>query len=173
MTDLGRRPASDLIGLLADGEVSSREIVGDFVSRYELFNPAISAIIEIDADAALKAATESDLRRKAGESLGPLDGLPITVKDNIHVRGLGARWGSRLFADHRPEVDDIAIERLRRRRQSARENEYARVCPCSAHRQPVARADPQSLASRPHTGRVQRGRRGGAGGWYRPIGDWH
>ncbi|CAN7770307.1 amidase [Variovorax sp. LjRoot84] len=113
MTDLGRRPASDLIGLLADGEVSSREIVGDFVSRYERFNPAINAIIEIDADAALKAATESDLRRKAGESLGPLDGLPITVKDNIHVRGLGARWGSRLFADHRPEVDDIAIERLR------------------------------------------------------------
>ena len=45
--------------------------------------------------------------------LGPLDGVPLTVKDNIHVGGLRATWGSRLFADHVAAEDELAVARVR------------------------------------------------------------
>src|SRR3546814_19377462 len=46
--------------------------------------------------------------------LGPLDGIPITVKDNIFVRGLRATWGSRLYRNFVPDQDDIPVARLRK-----------------------------------------------------------
>ena len=48
-----------------------------------------------------------------GAPLGPLDGIPITVKDSIFVRGLRATWGSRLYADHVPDTDEPPIDKLR------------------------------------------------------------
>jgi aspartyl-tRNA(Asn)/glutamyl-tRNA(Gln) amidotransferase subunit A len=45
--------------------------------------------------------------------LGPLDGIPLSIKDNLFVRGLRAAWGSRLYESFVPEQDDIWVERLR------------------------------------------------------------
>ena len=53
-------------------------------------------------------AHASTQRWRDGAPLGPLDGIPITVKDSILVRGLRATWGSRLYADHVPDVDEAA-----------------------------------------------------------------
>jgi aspartyl-tRNA(Asn)/glutamyl-tRNA(Gln) amidotransferase subunit A len=76
-------------------------------------NPALNAIVTTDLDAAQAAAEASERRRRAGAALGPLDGVPFTVKDNLHVGGLRATWGSRLFANHVAPADDLCVARLR------------------------------------------------------------
>ena len=48
-----------------------------------------------------------------GRSAGPFDGVPLTVKDNIHVKGLRATWGSRIFADNIAAEDESPVARLR------------------------------------------------------------
>jgi len=53
------------------------------------------------------------LRARAGRRLSPVDGIPVTVKDNLFVRGMPATWGSRLYRDFVPAQDDISVERLR------------------------------------------------------------
>lgn len=105
--------ASELSRLIARREVSALELAEDFLARYERFNPRLNAIVAIDADAARTNAKATDARAAKGELLGPLDGIPITVKDNIFVAGFRATWGSRLFADFVPPCDDISIGRLR------------------------------------------------------------
>ena len=49
----------------------------------------------------------------SGSRLGPLDGLPVSIKDNIFVQGLRATWGSNLYREFAPEYDDLAVTRLR------------------------------------------------------------
>jgi aspartyl-tRNA(Asn)/glutamyl-tRNA(Gln) amidotransferase subunit A len=110
---LARRSAAELAQLLSRGEISATEVLADVLQAHEHFNPTLNAIVELNADAALAAAQASERRYAARSPLGPLDGIPVTVKDNIFVKGFGATWGSRLFATFRPEQDDIAIERLR------------------------------------------------------------
>ena len=64
-------------------------------------------------EGAIAAARASEQRWQANAPLGPLDGVPLTVKDNIHVGGLRATWGSRLFADHVAAEDELAVARVR------------------------------------------------------------
>jgi aspartyl-tRNA(Asn)/glutamyl-tRNA(Gln) amidotransferase subunit A len=67
----------------------------------------------LDAAGAADSAEESAQRWKAGSALGPLDGVPVTIKDNILVAGLRATWGSRLYADFVPDRDELPVQRLR------------------------------------------------------------
>ncbi len=73
--------------LLARGQISSVELVRAHLARIEEVNPKLNAVVEVLRDTALAAATESDSRRSAGEPIGPLDGVPFSVKDSIEVRG--------------------------------------------------------------------------------------
>ena len=59
------------------------------------------------------AAAASEKRWLERAPIGPLDGVPLTVKDNILVRGLRATWGSKLYANYVPETDELPIARLR------------------------------------------------------------
>jgi aspartyl-tRNA(Asn)/glutamyl-tRNA(Gln) amidotransferase subunit A len=83
------------------------------LARIEADNPRLNAVVTLDAAGARVAAEASEARRRAGVSLGPLDGLPFTVKDNLFVGGMRATWGSRVFADHVAEADDLCVARLR------------------------------------------------------------
>jgi len=83
------------------------------LERCERINPLVNAIVTVDAAGAREAAQASERRWRRGAPLGPLDGVPITVKDNIPVRGMRATWGSRLYADVVPQTDELAIARLR------------------------------------------------------------
>jgi aspartyl-tRNA(Asn)/glutamyl-tRNA(Gln) amidotransferase subunit A len=110
---LGGRSAAELADLLARRELSALELAEDFLASHERLNPLLNAIVAIDPDAARTQARASDARRAAGWCLGPLDGIPVTVKDNLFVAGFPATWGSRLHQGFRPDVDDIGIARLR------------------------------------------------------------
>lgn len=110
---LGRRSAAELADLLARREVSAVELKEDFLATHARLNPLLNAIVAVDPDAAHRQARDSDARAAAGQRLGALDGIPVTVKDNIFVAGLPATWGSRLYERFIPPGDDIGIARLR------------------------------------------------------------
>lgn len=74
----------DLSDALAAGEVTSRELTEAYLARIDLVDPHLQAVLAVNPDA-LAQADASDARRAAGEALGPLDGLPILLKDNIET----------------------------------------------------------------------------------------
>jgi aspartyl-tRNA(Asn)/glutamyl-tRNA(Gln) amidotransferase subunit A len=112
-TELWQKSASDLTLGYASGEWSPVEVIDAIFERVEKVNPLINAIVTIDFEGARVAAKASDTRWKHGAAIGPFDGVPISVKDNIPVRGLRTTWGSRLYTDFVPTADELPILRLR------------------------------------------------------------
>ncbi len=94
------------------GVTTPAEYLEVLQERIARLNPQLNAIVTLNPDAAAQAA-ESTARLRAGQPRGPLEGVPITVKDNLLAAGLRATWGSRLFADHVPAHDELPIARLR------------------------------------------------------------
>ena len=111
-TELWRLPASALGRLLAQREVSAADLLDAALARVEQLNPRLNAVVTLN-DAARAEARASDGRRARGEALGPLDGVPVTIKDNLFARGMRATWGSLLYADFVPEEDELPVARLR------------------------------------------------------------
>jgi aspartyl-tRNA(Asn)/glutamyl-tRNA(Gln) amidotransferase subunit A len=102
--ELGRR--------LAARELSPVELLALTRRRIERLNPALNAIVTLDEHAEA-AALESERLLAEGRPRSPLEGIPLTVKDNILVKGMRATWGSRVFADFVPEHDELPVARLR------------------------------------------------------------
>ena len=105
--------ATAMSALLDAREVTPLQLLNQALERLDALEPVLNAFTHVDRDGALAAATAATARQAAGARLGPLDGIPVSVKDNIFVGGLPARWGSLLFRDHIPDRDDICVERLR------------------------------------------------------------
>ena len=74
--------ATDLLAALARRDFSSRELLEIYLERIGRHNPALNAVVILDADRARAEADASDAARRRGDSLGPLHGLPITVKES-------------------------------------------------------------------------------------------
>ncbi len=105
--------ATAMSALLDARKVTPLQLLNQALERLDALEPVLNAFTHVDRDGALAAATAATARQAAGARLGPLDGIPVSVKDNIFVGGLPARWGSLLFRDHVPDRDDICVERLR------------------------------------------------------------
>src|SRR3984885_11240470 len=105
--------ASALSALLDAREITPLRLLEQTLGRLDALEPVLNAFTHVDRDGALAAARAATDRQAAGARLGPLDGIPVSVKDNIFVAGLPARWGSLLYRDHVPDRDDICVERLR------------------------------------------------------------
>ena len=113
MTELWRERAVDLARLLADGEVSAREVLDAHLARIEQVNPTVNAIVTFALDRAHDDATRADAAHARGESLGPLHGLPIAHKDLADTAGIRTTMGSPILADNVPVADELMIARLR------------------------------------------------------------
>jgi aspartyl-tRNA(Asn)/glutamyl-tRNA(Gln) amidotransferase subunit A len=114
MAELWKLDGVELAAALDAGEIASADIVESALARVEDVEPKINAFAYLDASGARAAAAASDARRAGGESLGPLDGVPYSVKDNIFAAGMPATWGSKLWQSLVPERDDISVERMNR-----------------------------------------------------------
>ncbi len=113
MTELWRRSAVDLAGLLRSGQVSAREVLEEHLARIDEVNPTVNAIVTFAFDRAFEDAARADEAHARGESLGVLHGLPIAHKDLADTAGIRTTLGSPIFADNVPLVDELLIARLR------------------------------------------------------------
>jgi amidase len=104
--------ASSLLGKMAEGIVSSEELVKQFIVRRNRLNPVINAIVTTCDEQALGHARAADEARARGELSGPLHGLPMTVKDTWETRDILTTSGSRLHHNHLPSSHADTIERL-------------------------------------------------------------
>jgi Asp-tRNA(Asn)/Glu-tRNA(Gln) amidotransferase A subunit family amidase len=99
---------------LKNGQASSVGLVERALRRIKTLDPRLNSFVALDPSGALAAAKESDDRRARGQAVSPLDGIPISVKDNLHAAGFPTTWGSRSLQDRRPEKDELPVARLRR-----------------------------------------------------------
>lgn len=93
--------------------LSPVELLESCLQRIEAMNPALNALVALDADAAMDSARAAERAVMRGDRLGPLHGLPAGIKDLNATRGLRTTWGSRLFEDHVPDADDPAVAAIR------------------------------------------------------------
>jgi amidase len=112
MQDLWRRSAIGLADAIASGEVSSTEVVEAHLARIEAVNPQVNAVVRVLADQARAGAEAADRKVAAGEALGPLHGVPITVKENIDMAGLPTTNGVRAMAGAIAQVNAPVVERM-------------------------------------------------------------
>ena len=99
---------------IAAGELSPVALVEAILARIEAVQPALTAFTIVCADEALAGAREAEAAVARGDPLGPLHGVPFTVKDMIDVAGMRITFGSPMFEHNVPAADTVVVERLRR-----------------------------------------------------------
>ena len=114
MTDPVDWPARHQAEAVRRRDISARELLELHLARIAERNPRLNAIVSLDEERAREGAAAADDHLARGYPVGPLHGLPFAVKDTHAVAGWRTTYGSPLFADHVPEVDDLIVERIRR-----------------------------------------------------------
>ncbi|MFZ6015998.1 MAG: Asp-tRNA(Asn)/Glu-tRNA(Gln) amidotransferase subunit GatA [Patescibacteria group bacterium] len=100
------------IELLDKGELTSRQITEACLVQIRSMDDMLHAFLEVYEKDALLAADKSDARREQGNVLGPLDGIPIAVKDNIMLQNKRCTAGSKILAEHIASYDATVIRKL-------------------------------------------------------------
>ena len=110
---MNTKTTKELLQALSKGDLTSEALTRACLSEIEAKDEQIGAFLSVDADAALEAAATTDRKRKAGEPLGPLAGIPVAIKDNINVQNRNTTCGSRFLADFVSPYDATVVSRLR------------------------------------------------------------
>jgi aspartyl-tRNA(Asn)/glutamyl-tRNA(Gln) amidotransferase subunit A len=113
LSELNLLTASDLASQIAARKVSPVEALGAALARLEATQPILNAFVAIDADGARRAAQAAEAAVMRGDKLGPLHGVPISVKDTIDVGGLPASYGSLTMKGNIARANAPSVERLR------------------------------------------------------------
>jgi aspartyl-tRNA(Asn)/glutamyl-tRNA(Gln) amidotransferase subunit A len=113
---------TDELALLSAGELAAGycarrfspvEVVDAVLGRIERLNPRLNAICTLTADSARREAKAAEAALSRGEPVGPLHGVPLSVKDMVITRGVRTTFGSAIYADHVPTEDAPIVEALR------------------------------------------------------------
>jgi amidase len=113
MHELCSKSAVELAAMIASRKVLSGDVVDAYLGRIEAINPSLNAITVTLADSARAAAAEVDRAIAAGKKLGPLAGVPFTVKENIDVAGSATTWGVAAMKGQIASTDAPLVARLR------------------------------------------------------------
>ncbi|TCM44262.1 amidase family protein [Kribbella sp. VKM Ac-2568] len=111
MTEMEFWTAGEIASRIRDGAVSSREVTARLLERIAA-DSTVNAVVETRAEFALEAAAAADEAVAAGREVGPLHGVPMTVKDSFNVTGLHTTWGNPAFAEYVADWDATVVERL-------------------------------------------------------------
>lgn len=106
-------PAHELRTLIATKQVSPVEVTELYLQRIEQLDSQLNSYLTVTADLALATAREAEKAVMEGKSLGPLHGIPISIKDLEVTRGIRSTMGSLIFKDTVPEQDSLVVERVR------------------------------------------------------------
>ncbi len=107
-------PAIDIAAGLRAGKFSSRELIEAYAARMDGIGRSLNAVVVRRIEAALAEASAADALRAVGRSLGPLHGVPVTIKESFDVAGLPSTWGHPQRASHSAVRDAVAVSRLTR-----------------------------------------------------------
>ena len=107
------RSASDLLSSLSKGEISAESLAGLFLQAIQQREPQVRAFLYVDEADAFQQAIAVDAKRKRGEPMGLLAGLPVAIKDLLCIKGQPATCASKMLQNYRPPYDAHVIERLR------------------------------------------------------------
>lgn len=113
MSEFAFRSAVDLLAMLDAREIGARELLEHYLDRVERLNPAVNAIIWTDVERARSEADAADARRRTGVHLGPLDGLPVTVKESFDLEGAPTTWGVPRLRNSIASSDAEVVRRYR------------------------------------------------------------
>ncbi|WP_300443500.1 amidase [Zoogloea sp.] len=113
MRGLHYREISQLAPLIRAGKLSPVELTDAFIRRIEALDPQLHAYARITADAARATARAAEARIRRGEYLGPLDGIPLAVKDLFWTQGVVSAAGTTIHGDFVPQQDATVVRRLR------------------------------------------------------------
>jgi aspartyl-tRNA(Asn)/glutamyl-tRNA(Gln) amidotransferase subunit A len=111
-TEITYSDATKLAELIRTREVSPVEVVQAHLDRIEAVNPKLNAIVTVAVDA-LEAARAAEAAVLAGAELGPLHGVPFTVKDSIDTARVFTQRGSPIFKGRIPETDAVSVARMK------------------------------------------------------------
>ena len=106
-------PATELAQMIRTKGVSPVEVMDATVSRAQALNVRVNAICTPTYEAALEAARRAEAAVMDGDPLGPLHGVPTTIKDLAFTRGVRTMGGSNIFRERVPDFDHVHVERLR------------------------------------------------------------
>src|SRR5258708_25202434 len=134
MSEIWQPWATELAQRIARRQLSSVEAVNAHLARIDAVNPALNAVVRVLADEARAGAVLADKKLAAGETVGPLHGVPFTVKENIDMAGLPTTWGVPALAQAVVPADAPVVERMR-----------------AAGAIPIARTNLPDMALRVHT----------------------
>ena len=104
--------AHEILEKIKQREVSSLEVLESFLAQVEKVNPKINAIVALDAERAKEKAIEADNKINLKSKLGPLHGLPMTIKDAFEVEGIVSTGGNPAWKDNIPKRNAEAVQRL-------------------------------------------------------------
>jgi len=106
------RSATELARLLKARKISPRELLDLCLDQYARHNDTLNAVVVTDIDRARRSASASGRRLKAGNSMGPFDGVPMTAKESFDWKGTPSTWGVPRLKDNIAASDAVVLKRL-------------------------------------------------------------
>ena len=113
MTDLTFLPAVEMARLIREKKISPVELVEAHLAKIERLNPKLNAFVHVDPERARREARDAEATAATGRALGPLHGVPISIKSSIDVAGMKIESGTRLRAGNIAAEDATLVARLR------------------------------------------------------------
>ncbi len=107
-----RLSAREIANKVRQGEVSAKSVVQHFLHRIEKYDPQIGAFLSVYKDRALTHAQKIDQKKSLGQPLGKLAGVPIAIKDNIHVKGEISTCASKFLTNFKAPFDSTVVQHL-------------------------------------------------------------
>lgn len=111
-TDLCRLTIQETADQLASGQTTARAVTDAYLTRIEQLNPKLNAYLTVFEQTAREQADRSDERRQAGKTLGPLDGIPLAIKDNLATKDQRTTAGSQILTDYAPPYSATVVKKL-------------------------------------------------------------
>jgi aspartyl-tRNA(Asn)/glutamyl-tRNA(Gln) amidotransferase subunit A len=111
--ELSFTPAVELTRLIGTKKLSPVELMRATLARAERLNPRLNAICTATYETAIEQARTAEAAVMRGERLGPLHGIPTSIKDLSFTKGVRSMGGSHMYAERVPDFDHLHVERLR------------------------------------------------------------
>jgi len=112
-TDIHWASAWQIRDAIVAGQVSATEVIRHFIARIARLDQRIHSFFTLAADEALAQAEDIDRRIHRGETVGPLAGVPVSIKDQFWTKGIRTTGGSRIYANHVPDQDSLHVTRIK------------------------------------------------------------